>query len=96
MAACRGRDTGPRQDHSILSSHASAGLMLACRGRGTGPQPNDSILQCHSSAGLMVVCRGRDTYSGVLRKGDNMCCEAKNVISSWMDHCCTDTMLQKP
>ena len=68
------RDPGPQQDHSILSSHASAGLMVAGHGRGTGPQPNNSILQCHGSAGLMVAYCGRDTYSGVLRKGDNMCC----------------------
>ena len=62
------------KDHSILQSHDSGGLMLADHGRDTGPQPNDSILPSHGSAGLMVACRGRDTYSGVLRKGDIMCC----------------------
>ena len=74
MAACRGRDTGPRQDHSILASHGGAGLMVEDQGRDTGPQPEHSILPSHGSAGLMAACCCRDIYSIVLRKGDIMCC----------------------
>ena len=94
MVEDQGRDTGPQPEHSILASHGGAGLMVEDQGRDTGPQPEHSILQSHGSAGLMAACRGRDTYSGALRKGDIMCCQAKNVISHWMEHCCTATMLQ--
>ena len=56
MVACRGRDTGPQPNHSILLSHGRAGLMAACRGRDTGPRPNHSILPSHGSGGLMAAC----------------------------------------
>ena len=89
-----GRDPEPQQDPSILASHGGAGLMVTNHGRDPGPQPDHSILQCHGSAGLVAECCGRDTYSGALSKGDIMCWEANNVISDWMDHSYTDTMLQ--
>ena len=61
VATCHGRDTGPRQDHSILQHHGNAVLMAACRGRDTGPRQDHSILASHGGAGLMVEDQGRDT-----------------------------------
>ena len=72
MEACRGRDPGPRPNHSILLSHGRAGLMAVCRGRDTGPRPNHSILSSHGSGGLMAA-RCADIQE-LFSKFDNMCC----------------------
>ena len=57
MAACRGRDTGPRPNHSILPSHGGAGQMAACRGG-----DHDKVIQfCQviSVTVFFLQCRGQ-------------------------------------